>query len=118
MEISYGTYNDDCLVNLMGRGDNLAFAALYERHSSRLLNYAISITGDKRDAAIMLQEIFMSLWNGRREIVLTHGLKEWLFQAVRLHAVRYINHSERKKAFLAALGELVNTSDLAGPVHR
>lgn len=115
MEISYGTYNDDCLVNLMGRGDNLAFAALYERYSSQLLNYAISIIGNKEAAADILQEIFVSLWHRREAISFTHSLKAWLYQAVRFQAVKFIHQSARKRDFLAALCDLMDNRERCAP---
>lgn len=115
MAISYISYEDDQLVACMREGDHLAFAALYQRYGAVLLNYAVTITENKEEAADILQEIFVSLWNRRAEVVFSHSLKAWLYQAVRFQAARYINRSVRKRDFLEEITVIAQSSDLHSP---
>lgn len=117
MAISYISYEDDQLVACMREGNHLAFAALYQRYGAVLLNYAVTITENKEEAADILQEIFVSLWNRRAEVVFSHSLKAWLYQAVRFQAARYISRSVRKRDFLEEITVVAQSSDLHSPEH-
>lgn len=113
--ISYSAYEDDQLLACMRQNDDRAFTALYQRYGAVLMNYALTITGNTADAADILQEIFVSLWNRRADIAFTHSLKAWLYQAVRFQAARYIHQSTRKTDFLQELTSLIQQADLQSP---
>lgn len=113
--IAYHIYEDDQLIDLMRQGDSKALETLYLRYSRPLLTYALTITNNNADAADILQEIFVSLWNRRAEIQFTHSLKAWFYQAVRFQAVKFIRQCIRKNEFLQDLAAFSEVKDLCSP---
>ena len=103
MSLSYNKHEDPFLIELMRQGDIDAFNVLFNRYNHVLLDYAIRLVRDKTEAADILQDIFISLWNRREVISFSHSFKAWLYQAVRFRAARYIQQCKRKDAVLAEL---------------
>lgn len=115
MVVSYHVYDDDELMEQVRLGDVQAFTCLYDRYGSCLLHYAVSLMHSKEDAADILQEIFVSLWNRREELQFNHSLKAWLYQAVRFQVAKYIHQSTRKRDFLEQMITVAQQTDLQSP---
>lgn len=115
MNDAYIKYQDEQLVQLMHEGDLDAFSMIFHRYNEPLLNFSLKIIQNKEDAADIIQEIFVSLWNRRSDIVFSHSLQAWLYQAVRFQAARYIHQSKRKRAFLAELVALMPQVEARSP---
>ncbi|GAB3349007.1 RNA polymerase sigma-70 factor [Arachidicoccus ginsenosidivorans] len=104
MDFTYSKYDDEKLSKMMCQGDLDAFAALFNRYHEPLFDFAFKLIQDKEEAADIIQDIFMSLWNRRFELEFSHSIKAWLYQAVRFRAAKYIHHLQRKREIL---GELI-----------
>lgn len=115
MHFSYHQYTDDELLQLMKRHDSKAFEAIYFRYEMPLLKYALQVMGNKEDAADIIQEIFVSLWNRREVIHFDHSLKAWLYQAVRFQRAKVIRRHERKDALIQELVDLSNDAEWNNP---
>ena len=115
MDFNYIKYDDESLFELMRQGDLDAFSVLFERYNNQLLDYGFRLTHSKEDVADMLQEIFVSLWNRRREITFSHSVKAWLYQAVRFQAAKYIHQRVRKRALLEELVKLIPATEAVLP---
>ena len=59
------THTDEQLLSLIKRGDEAAFAILFERYRSRLYYYLLRHTKSKEIAEEIVIDIFMKLWKGR-----------------------------------------------------
>lgn len=112
---SPNNYTDAELLQMMKLNDRDCFAAIYERYEGPLLKYAIRVTQNKEDAADILQEIFVSLWNRRAQIEFNHSLKAWLYQAVRFQAAKYICQNGKKNAFLNEMAQLIHATNSYSP---
>lgn len=112
---AYNKYTDDELLQMMKDNDSQSFAMIYRRYEEPLLSYAISVTNDREDAADILQEIFVSLWNRRTELQFNHSLKAWLYQAVRFQAVKCFHQNARKHDFLKEILNLIQGTDRHSP---
>lgn len=115
MYFTYLDHTDDELLQLMRLHDSKSFEVIYMRYMEPLLNYTIRVTRNKEDAADILQEIFVSLWNRREEIEFTHSLKAWLYQSVRFQAAKYIHQHRRKHNLLQELVDLTSVTDTNSP---
>jgi RNA polymerase sigma-70 factor (ECF subfamily) len=51
------------MIARIGRGDQSAFSALYDRLSGPLYSLALKILGDTSDAQDALQEVFVQIWS-------------------------------------------------------
>jgi RNA polymerase sigma-70 factor, ECF subfamily len=54
---------DQEMILRIGRGDQTAFSALYDRLSGPLYSLALKILGDAPDAQDALQEVFAQIWS-------------------------------------------------------
>ena len=53
---------DEELLVLIGQGDEQALGALYDRHGALVYSMALHITGARRDAEVMTQDVFQRVW--------------------------------------------------------
>ncbi len=54
---------DQEMIARVGRGDQRAFSALYDRLSGPLYSLALKMLGDASDAQDALQEVFLQIWS-------------------------------------------------------
>lgn len=74
---------DELLLELIKKGDQQAFSSIYDRFAVLLYVYACRICKDEVIAEDIIQEIFVSLWDKRRDIQLKSSLSAYLYTAVR-----------------------------------
>jgi RNA polymerase sigma-70 factor (ECF subfamily) len=76
------------LMAAVARGDEDAFAAIYDGHAPRLLGLIVSVVGDRTDAEDVLQEVFREIWldAGRYRPELG-PLEGWLARRARFRAI-------------------------------
>lgn len=87
------TKDRDWLEALSADNKN-AFTAIYEAYHNNLYLYAFKLVKDADEAADMVQEVFVYLWEKRRDLRLTVALLPYLYECVR-H--RFLNLSDHRK---------------------
>jgi RNA polymerase sigma factor (sigma-70 family) len=106
--LSLGVFADERLARLVGKGNERAFAAIYERYHQRLYRYCGAILHDDQDAQDALQSTlalaFAALQRGQRYA----PLRPWLFRIAHNEAISVI----RRRSGAAQLSE---TRERAGP---
>lgn len=71
--------------------DNLSsFEDLFRRHYADLCRYALKLTRNEQVAEEVVQEVFISFWERRQEIVITHSIKSYLVSSVRNRSINYL----------------------------
>ncbi|MCF0070744.1 sigma-70 family RNA polymerase sigma factor [Dyadobacter sp. CY261] len=64
----YATCSDENILALISeQDDELAFAELYNRYFKTLFNYAYSKVNDRFTAQEIVQELFVNVWQNRRQ---------------------------------------------------
>lgn len=85
--MNYDCQSDTLLLELLKKGDDKAFTAMYNRYWDRLL----FIAGIKfRDLAIaeeMVQDVFLDLWKRREELDITTGLEPYLAVSIKYKVI-------------------------------
>ncbi len=101
--------NDQQLINAIGNGDDSALAYLYDKNIRMIMKYILQNNGTGSDAAELLQDALVVLWEKilRENFVLTSKLSTFLFGIVRNKWLREL--SRRKK--LTSLDELNHNPD-------
>ncbi|MGN8069657.1 RNA polymerase sigma-70 factor [Mucilaginibacter sp. 22184] len=84
---------DRQLLELIRKDDRLAFTELYNRYWDKLFIVAMHRLNDEHEAEEVVQEIFLSLWQRRTTIELSHSLNTYLSVAVKY---RIINHLDKQ----------------------
>ncbi|MDO3693330.1 RNA polymerase sigma-70 factor [Wenyingzhuangia sp. chi5] len=90
----YHKHADDILFNLLKNDDQLAYTELFERYSVILVNHAYKMLGDRDDANDIVQELFLSIWNKRRDLILTGSLSSYLYKATKNKILNHIAHEK------------------------
>lgn len=83
----YSIYTDEQLLERIAEDDQEAFTAVYHRYWKSLYLRAKNMLTDADLAQDIVQEVFISLWNRRRQVEIEH-LKAYLFQAVRFQELK------------------------------
>ena len=82
-------WDDDRLVaERIAMGDELAFAAAYDRHSPLVYGAVVRFVGDREAAAEVVQDAFMALWRRAHQFDAASGsLAGWLLGIARHRAI-------------------------------
>ncbi|MCU0470905.1 MAG: RNA polymerase sigma-70 factor [Arcicella sp.] len=83
-------FSDDELISLLStEKGSIAFDEIYERYWEKLLRMAIFKTNHKEAAEEIVQELFTSLWEKRRNVVI-NNLENYLFVALKYLIINYL----------------------------
>jgi len=103
-------YTDDVLLSRMREDDSEAFTLIYRRYWEDLFVTAAKVLRGKEEASDVLQDVFLSLWNRRKEITIEGSLAAYLQTSVRYKAIHYIEKNITRRDYLALLTDVaVNT---------
>lgn len=105
-------HNDQELLEQITAGHKDAFTTLYKRYWESLFLTAVKVLRSKEDAADIVQEVFLSIWNRRQELTIETSVHAYLQTSVRYKAIHYIEKNITRRDYLAVLIETVAT-DLA-----
>lgn len=100
----YSAYHDTELTTLLTKGDELAFAEIYNRYWDKLFAVAFHRCGDQLDAEEIVQDIFFSLWHRRAKLDLKHSIYTYLSVAVKYQVINKLAKQHRKILHLESLG--------------
>ena len=67
------------LVSQLIKSDKKAFDALYHRYSKKLFSFSFSFLKNEEDSKEIVQEVFLRIWNKRKQIDGTKSFKSFLF---------------------------------------
>lgn len=88
---------DEALLQKAARGDESAFAALYDRFSAPLYSIARRILSDEQEARDALQEGFLYLWDHAPQFDATRGKAfSWMVMIFRNKAIDRLRASRRR----------------------
>ena len=85
-----GDRGDRALAARAGRGDERAFAELYDRHAAGLLAFASQYVGDRAAAEDVVQQTFMAAYRVLREGTELEHPRAWLYHVARNNALTTI----------------------------
>lgn len=71
------------------------FRLIFEKYYVPLCNYSLSIT-DRRDVSEdIVQEVFMKVWENRKDLIPSDAVRFYLFAAVRNNSLGHMNKQRR-----------------------
>ncbi|MFC1225912.1 RNA polymerase sigma factor [Pedobacter sp. BG31] len=96
---------DSELILLIKQEEEQAFTEIYNRYWEKMASYAIRLTKSEEEAADIVQEIFVSLWNRRAILVIKSTLGAYLIRSTRNLCLRYIERNIHTFDFLDKITE-------------
>ena len=67
------------LVEKLRRGDTEAFDRLFKRYGDRLYGFALSYLKSKEETEELVQDVFLKIWENRKNLKKESSLKAYLF---------------------------------------
>jgi RNA polymerase sigma-70 factor (ECF subfamily) len=109
--------NENNTVRRIKQGDKEVFRNLFEIYYQRLFLYAKSYVEDADTAKDIVQDLFINLWEKRKNLVIISSLSSYFFRAIHNRSIQFLRHkkviSKYKEKHLLKLKEaeiLYNTS--------
>jgi RNA polymerase sigma-70 factor (family 1) len=100
-------HTDESLLLLVADGDKQAFTMLYRRYWQSLFTTAAKALRSKTDAADLVQDIFLSIWNRRHELDVTGSLAAYLQTSVRYKVIKYVEKNITRRDYLMLLTDML-----------
>jgi RNA polymerase sigma-19 factor, ECF subfamily len=100
-------HTDETLLSLVADGDKDAFTMLYRRYWQSLYTSAARALRSKTDAADLVQDIFLSIWNRRHELQVTGSLAAYLQTSVKYSVIKFVEKNITRRDYLILLTEML-----------
>ncbi|MFZ4634343.1 MAG: RNA polymerase sigma factor [Saprospiraceae bacterium] len=101
------------LVSALQQGDEAAFRALVELHSTRVLNTCMSLVPDLHEAQDLTQEVFVEVFRSIERFRFDASLSTWIYRITCNKALEHLRRRNRLKR-RAFFQRLVGLDDPAG----
>jgi len=101
----YSTHSDAQLVALLKDSDNGAFTELFDRYWQKLLLVAGNKLDNLGEAQELVQDIFLDIWQRRKELSITGagGIKVYLAVAVKYRVINVLAKRHRTERYAREL---------------
>lgn len=93
--------NDKHFFEAIQKGDNGAYEMVFRQYYRPLAAYAFRFLGDLSNSENIVQDVFLRLWQKRKEIMIASSLQNYLFRSVKNHCINYIEHEKVKTGYQA-----------------
>lgn len=100
-------HTDEQLLQQMAAGERQAFTLLYRRYWEDLFVTVAKTLRGKEEAADVVQDVFLSLWNRRNELNLKGSLAAYLHTSVRYKCIHYIEKNITRRDYLVHFAEVI-----------
>lgn len=100
--------DDQCLVQLLQKGNVVAFDSLFEIYSIKLFGFAMKYLKNENDSEELVQEVFVRVWEHHQSLKSELSFKSYLF-TIALNQIR--KHFNKKVISLRYLENLQNDSE-------
>jgi RNA polymerase sigma-70 factor (ECF subfamily) len=90
-------YTDQQLLDLIRTDDRSAFTELYNRYWDKTYAVALHRLEDEHEAEEVVQEVFLSIWQRRATLQLTHTVATYLAVAVKYKVINHLAKQHRRQ---------------------
>jgi RNA polymerase sigma-70 factor (family 1) len=96
--LEYQLYNNETLLNLLAKSDELAFTEIYDRFWKKLFAIAYNRLKEKPEAEDIVHDVFASLWANRNKVNV-ESLENYLAVSAKYMVLSKIKKKERERIF-------------------
>ena len=104
--VPYLTLTDLELVDLLKKDDSDAFSEIYSRYAVLLAGFASSKLFDLEDSRDIIHDVFVKLWQERKQLKVDRDLKAYLFKLTRYRIVDKIRKNITRQEYAAMVNSL------------
>lgn len=91
------------------------FRLVFEQQYNPLCKYAFSYIKNKDICEDIVQDVFVKIWESHRGILISQGIKYYLFRAVRNNCLTYIRRGQRLPVYSLANMDIEDEIPTPGP---
>jgi RNA polymerase sigma-70 factor (ECF subfamily) len=106
---------EEVLIDRLQEGDQTAFELLFRFYYPGLVVFAKQIVFDNDEAEEIVQEFFVQLWTGHKNIKKSSSLKNYFFVSVKNRAFNFLKREQIKSKTIEDLKQLVKEDMLYNP---
>lgn len=102
----YTQLDDFELIELLKGGDESAFAEIYSRYAENMAGFACSKLYSLEDARDLIHDLFVKLWENRKQLAISSNLKTYLYLLVRHRIIDKIRKNITREEYADGLKSL------------
>ena len=102
----YTQLDDFELIELLKRDDESAFAEIYSRYAENMAGFACSKLYSLEDARDLIHDLFVKLWENRKQLAVSSNLKTYLYLLVRHRIIDKIRKNITREEYADGLKSL------------
>jgi RNA polymerase sigma-70 factor, ECF subfamily len=87
--------SDEDLVELLRRGDVVAFEELYHRYKRHIFTFCVKLTGDRSLAEDAAHDTFLKMFHGAKTLTDPKSFRSWLFTIARNEVFHLLRKDHR-----------------------
>jgi RNA polymerase sigma-70 factor, ECF subfamily len=106
---------EETLIQRLINGDQTAFELLFRFYYPGLVTFASQIVLDRDEAEEIVQDFFVKVWSGRREIKKSETLKSYFFTSIKNRALNVLKKEKINEKVRAELREMIEKDQLYQP---
>ena len=91
--------DDKRLFDAIKKDDHSAYEMIFRAYYRPMTAYAFRFMGDISDSESIVQDVFLRLWQKRKELMITSSLQNYLFKSVKNQCVNQIEHQKIKTGY-------------------
>ncbi|MGD0339797.1 MAG: RNA polymerase sigma factor [Bacteroidota bacterium] len=91
--------SEDDLVRDFQRGEDLAYAALYNRYKRHIYCFCLKMVGDEDEVKDIVQEVFLKMYEHRMQLANPSRFRAWLFMIARNQCLTHYRDEKRTTPF-------------------
>jgi RNA polymerase sigma-70 factor, ECF subfamily len=93
------TGSDSQILEAIKQDDNVAYEMVFREYYRPMTAYAFRFLNNLPESENIVQEVFLRLWQKRKEIMITSSLQNYLFRSVKNQCINYIDHEKIKTGY-------------------
>ena len=102
----YQSLHDHQLIDRLKEDDQAAFTEIYSRYAESLTGFASSKLYCLADARDIIHDLFVTLWQERRTLIVHQKLESYLFTLIRYRVVDKIRKNITKEGYAGMISML------------
>ena len=99
----------ETIIKSIRRGDRKAFSEVFDHYFSALAAFGYKYVEDRDIAEDMVQEVFISFWEKRKDFEHILAVKSFLYTSIRNKCLNHLKHEAVKKKHESSLAYEMNS---------
>lgn len=90
-------FNEKTILRKLKQGDKIVFSYIFSKFYTDLVWFARTFTGDTNLSEDIVQEVFVKLWESRRDLPTIRSFKSYLLKTVQNRCLDWLRHMQARE---------------------